>query len=132
MILLPADYVLLGLVVLLATLGLFRGISGTLAFVAACAVAAVAAVLAWPRTVGFTETLWIRICSTVLMTVVAFGLVRLIVKTFVNKMFAQPADALFGLVVGALLGGLVICGWALSGFHTEYSNLVGCVAGYLN
>ena len=64
-----------------------------------------------------------RAALTLVAALVAFGLVRLIVKKMVNGLLAQPADALFGFAIGLAMGLLLLAGWAYSGFHLEYSNL---------
>lgn len=129
--LLPADYVLGGLTVVMAVLGLFRGLSGTLAFFVACACASGVAVLGWPLSAGYTAVTWMRAAGVAVATLVVFGLVRLIVKKFVNGLLSQPSDALFGFVVGAAFGAAALAGWACSGYHLEYSNLAAKAAEYL-
>lgn len=119
----PADYVLGGITIVMAVMGLFRGFSGTLAFFTACAVAAVTAAVGWPFSQSVTPTMWMRAALTLVATLVAFGLARLIVKKLVNGLLAQPADALFGFVIGFAMGLLLLVGWAYSGFHLECSNL---------
>lgn len=128
---LPADYVLGGITVVMAVLGLFRGFSGTLAFFVAGAAAAAVAALGWPFSAGFTEEMWQRAAGVLVATLLGFGLVRLIVKRLVNGLLAQPTDAIFGFVIGAAFGVALLVGWAYSGFHLEYSNLATQVAAYL-
>ena len=69
-----------------------------------------------------------RGAATLVAALLAFGLVRLVVKRLVNGLLAQPSDALFGFAVGAGLGVLLLFAWAYSGFHLEYSNLATEVA----
>ena len=126
--LLPADYVVGGIVVVTAVLGLFRGFSGTLAFFIACAAAAVTGAFGWPYSASFTPVAWMRAAGTLVAVLLAFGIVRLIVKRLVNGLLAQPTDAIFGFLVGAAFGAAVLIGWAYSGFHLEYSNLATEVA----
>lgn len=128
---LPADYVLGGIAVVMAVLGLFRGFSGTLAFFVAGAAAAAVAALGWPFSASFTEVMWQRVAGVLVATLLGFGLVRLIVKRLVNGLLAQPTDAIFGFVIGAAFGAALLVGWAYSGFHLEYSNLATQVAAYL-
>ena len=39
---------------------------------------------------------------------VVFGLVRVVVGRIVSRLLSQPADSIFGLVLGAALGALLI------------------------
>lgn len=126
--LLPADYVVGGLVVVMAVLGLFRGASGTLAFFVACVCAALTVSLCWPLSESVTPVTWMRVAGTLLVTLIAFGVVRMLVKRFVNGLLAQPTDAILGFVMGAIMGALVLVGWGYSGWHLEYSNLAAKAA----
>lgn len=129
--LLPADYILGGLIIVMAVLGLFRGFSGTLAFFVACACAAAVGMACWPFSVNWTETLWMRAAITLVMTLLAFGLTRLAVKKLVNGLLAQPTDSILGAFLGVAFGVAVLVGWAYSGFYLEYSNLATQAAAYL-
>lgn len=129
--LLPGDYVLCGLTLVLAVTGLFRGFSGTLAFVLATVAAGGAGVLGWPYSASFTPVVWMRGAGTLVVTLLVFGLVRLTVKKLVNGLLAQPSDALFGAAIGALVGALLLCLWAYTGFHIEYSRLAQELAPYV-
>lgn len=129
--LLPADYVLCGLTLVMAVTGLFRGFSGTLAFVLASVSAVFAGCLGWPYSESFTPVLWMRGAGTLVGTLLVFGFVRLVVKKLVNGLLAQPSDALFGAVVGALVGVLLLVLWAYTGFHVEYSRLAQEIAPYV-
>ena len=129
--LLPADYALCGLTLVLAVTGLFRGFSGTLAFVLATASAILAGMFGWTYSESFTPVVWMRGAGTLIGTLLVFGLVRMIVKKLVNGLLAQPSDALFGMAIGALCGAVVLVAWASSGLYPEYSNLVKAVAPYV-
>ena len=129
--LLPADYALCGLTLVLAVTGLFRGFSGTLAFVLATASAVFAGMFGWAYSASFTPELWMRAAGTIVGTLLVFGLVRLLVKKFVNGLLAQPSDAVFGMAIGALWGAVVLVAWAYSGLYPGYSNLVRVVAPYV-
>jgi len=126
-----ADYVVGGLIIVTSVIGLFRGFSGALAFFIGCAAAAFAAAFSWPMSANFTQTPWTRAAVTLVATLVVFGLVRLIVKKFVNGLLAQPTDALLGALVGAMIGLSVLLGWAYYGKHLEYSNLALKAAEYM-
>lgn len=121
--LLPADYVLCGLAIVLCVTGLFRGFSGTLAFFAACAAAACTAAVAWPYTATLVEPTWQRGALALVATLLAFGVSRMIVKRCVNGLLAQPSDAIMGAIVGLVIGALIVAGWGFSGLGLEYSNL---------
>ena len=129
--LLPGDYVLCGLTLVMAVTGLFRGFSGTLAFVLATVAAGGVGILGWPYSESFTSVMWMRGAGTLVAVLLAFGLVRLIVKKLVNGLLAQPSDALFGALVGALVGVLLLGLWAYTGFHVELSRLAQELAPYV-
>lgn len=129
--LLPADYVLCGLVIVMALLGMFRGFSGTLAFVVGLCGAGAVAAAGWPYTQMISQTPMVRGASILVLTLLAFGLVRLIVKRCVNGLLAQPTDAIFGLIVGVATGVALIAAWAYSGFYLEYSVLASELARYV-
>ena len=129
--LLPADYVLCGVTLVMAVTGLFRGFSGTLAFMLATVAAAGAGFLGWPYSASFTPVLWMRGAGTLVGVLLVFGLVRLIVKKLVGGLLAQPSDALFGAVIGSLVGVLLLVIWSYTGFHIEYSNLAQEIAPYV-
>ena len=128
---LPADYALCGITIVMAVLGLFRGLSGTLGFVLAVIAAAFAGYFGWGCSANFTEVGWQRAAGVLVATLLVFGLVRLVVKKFVNVLVAQPSDAIFGFLIGAALGALVLAGWAHSGAYLEYSTLASMVAPYV-
>ena len=129
--LLPADYVLCGITLVMAVTGLFRGFSGTLAFMLATVAAVGAGFLGWPYSASFTPVLWMRGAGTLVGVLLVFGLVRLIVKKLVGGLLAQPSDALFGAVIGSLIGVLLLVIWSYTGFHIEYSNLAQEIAPYV-
>ena len=128
---LPADYALCGITVVMAVLGLFRGFSGTLGFVRGAVVAVFAASFGWAYSASFTDVAWQRGAGVLAVTLLAFGIVRLIVKKLVNGLLAQPSDAIFGFLVGAALGVLVLVAWAYSGVYLEYSTLAREVSAYV-
>lgn len=127
----PSDYALCGLTLTLVVLGLFRGFSGTLAFLLAVLAAAFAASFGWMYSASVTAVLWQRAAGTLVVTLLTFGLVRLVVKRLVNGLLAQPSDALFGALVGFCFGALVLVAWAHSGLYLEYSLLAREVASYV-
>ena len=127
----PADYALCGLAVVMAVTGLFRGFSGTLAFVLATVAAFFAATFGWTYSASLTDVLWMRGAGVLVATLLAFGFVRLLVKKTVNCLLAQPSDALLGCLLGVLLAALVLLAWARSGAYLEYSVLAPGLAGHV-
>ena len=115
----------------MAVLGLFRGFSGTLGFVLGAVAAACAASFGWAYSVSFTDVAWQRGAGVLVATLLAIGIVRLIVKKLVNGLLAQPSDAIFGFLVGAALGVLILAAWAYSGAYLEYSTLAREVSAYV-
>ena len=128
---LPADYALCGITVVMAVLGLFRGFSGTLGFVLGAVAAVFAASFGWAYSVSFTDVAWQRGAGVLVVTLLAFGIVRLIVKRLVNGLLAQPSDAIFGFLIGAALGVLILAAWAYSGAYLDYSFLAKEAAAYV-
>ena len=100
----PADYAICGITIVMAVLGLFRGFSGTLGFVLGAVAAAFAASFGWAYSASFTDVAWQRGAGVLVVTLLAFGIVRLIVKKLVNGLLAQPSDAIFGFLIGVALG----------------------------
>ncbi len=129
--LLPADYVLCGLTLGLAILGLFRGLSGTLAFLLATVAAALVGMFGWSYSASLTSVMWIRGGGTLTSLLLAFGIVRLVVRKLVGGLLAQPSDAIFGFLIGVGVGILLLLAWAHSGFYLDYSNLARAVADYV-
>ena len=128
---LPADYALCGITVVMAVLGLFRGFSGTLGFVLGVIAAAFVGSFGWTYSLSFTAVTWQRGTGVLVAALLAFGLVRLIVKKLVNGLLAQPSDAIFGFLIGAALGVLILVAWAYSGAYLEYSTLAKEAAAYV-
>lgn len=120
---LPADWALAAFVVSMTVMGLFRGFSGTLAFMIALALAGVTAFHVWDLSLNFTDVLWMRGAIVLISTLLAFGIVRVIIKKLVNGLLSQPADAIFGAIAGLAAALLVIFAWAHTAFHLEYSNI---------
>jgi uncharacterized membrane protein required for colicin V production len=129
--LLPADYVLAALVMVLSVTGLFRGFSGTLAFVLAAAAAGAAGTLVWSWSGAFLDEAWMRYAVVLVSSLLAFGIVRVVVKKLVDGLLAQPGDAIFGFLAGLALGAGAVLLWAHSGMFVEYSNIVGAVRQFL-
>lgn len=128
----PADYVLGGIALVMAVTGLFRGFSGTLAFVLAVAAAVGMGVFGWSYSADFVLAVWMRIAGLLVLVLLTFGLVRALVKKVVNGILAQPSDALFGMLIGVAFGALLVVVWAWSGLYLDYSALAKFVAACLN
>lgn len=120
---LPADWALAAATLAMAVLGLFRGFSGTVAFIAGLAAAFFAGAFAWTALETHLPVEWQRIAASFTGALLAFGLVRIIVKKLVNGLLAQPTDSLLGFLCGAACGVLALLAWAFSGYYLEYSNL---------
>ena len=99
-----ADYVIMSVSVVAGILGLFIGFSGTMAFLAATVVSALAGKLAWAMSAEFLATNWTRGLATVIATLLVFGLVRWGVRKIVNGLLRQPADSIFGFLTAAITG----------------------------
>ena len=112
----------------LAVMGLFRGFSGSLAFVAATAAAVVAGFAGWPLSERWLTAAWARGAATLVAVLLVFGFVRLVIKKTVNRLLSQPSDAIFGMLVGLALGVLLLAVWAYSGFFVEYSSIASRAA----
>lgn len=110
---LPADYVILGAAAVAAVFGLFGGFSGALAFLAGTVGAAVSGRVAWAASIGWFDAAWARALASLALALVAFGLVRKVVRLVVHGILAQPGDAVFGFLVAAA-GGLAL---ALAGAY---------------
>lgn len=101
---LPADYVILGVAAVAAFFGLVGGFSGALAFLAGTVGGAAAGRLAWSASLAWFDAAWARALASLALALVAFGLVRKIVRLVVHNILAQPGDAIFGFLVAAVSG----------------------------
>lgn len=103
-----ADYVLLALSCFFVILGVFRGVSGFFSLVSGSIVSFASSVFLWPVICGRFASPWVRAALVILAALVVFGLVRVVVGRIVSRLLSQPADSIFGLVLGAALGALLI------------------------
>lgn len=103
-----ADYVLLALSCFFVILGVFRGVSGFFSLVSGSIVSFASSVFLWPVICGRFASPWVRVALIILAALVVFGLVRVVVGRIVSRLLSQPADSIFGLVLGAALGALLI------------------------
>lgn len=129
--LLPADYALCALAVAMAVTGLFRGFSGTLAFALACVAGGTAGIFGWDYSAELTQVVWMRGGGTLVFALLAFGLVRILVRKLVGGLLAQPSDALFGMLTGVAIGVMLPLAWGYAGIGLEYSNLAAAAADYV-
>ena len=74
------DYVVLTITLVSTILGLFIGFSGALAFFCALGSAAAVAKLAWAFSADYLTADWSRALATLVITLLAFGLVRMIIR----------------------------------------------------
>jgi len=141
----PLDFVVIGGLILLAGIGLFRGLSGELGSLVgfAAAIAAGCCLIGVARTCttsfGFGE--YASAAAYVLnfvFALLAFGLARMIVARFVSLLVPQPTNAILGMLGGVLKGLLAIGllagagymrpGTYSTGFLAEHSSLVRMAA----
>lgn len=113
-----ADYVILVIAVGSAVLGLFIGFSGALAFLAGLVVAGIVGKIGWAFSADYLDAQWSRGLVTLVVTLLCFGLVRIIVKKCVHGLLAQPADAIFGSLTAFISGASVslVIAWLLTHF----------------
>ncbi len=126
-----ADYVICGVAVVFAILGLFRGFSGTLGFLLGFVAAISLSTFGWAYSVSLTETLWVRALATLVAALLAFGLVRFLVKRLVNGLLSQPTDAIFGLVTGVAFVAVLLALWLRTGIYTDSSAILAQVSKWL-
>ena len=97
-----SDYVILGVSLAAAILGIFGGFSGALAFFAGVCAAVGALRFGWDFLAERIVTPWLLVVAALVVSLVAFGIVRLVVKKSVKNLLAQPADAIFGALTAAV------------------------------
>ncbi len=103
------DYIIIASAFAVAVMGSFGGFSGSLAFLLASIAGGFTGKVGWGMSADFISGAWGRVVAVMVASLVVFGLVRLIVRKLVAGLLAQPADAIFGFLVGLLTG------FALSG-----------------
>jgi len=102
-----ADYVLGAVTLVAAILGMFGGFSGALGFCAGVAAAGAAGKFGYGYVAAYCSTQWMSALATLVISLVAFGVARAIVRRIVKGLLAQPADAIFGFLVAAVTGAAV-------------------------
>ncbi len=113
------DYVLIASSLAMAIVGAFGGFSGALAFLLGSVAGGAAAKFSWDFACGAIENVPVGALVVVAAAIVAFGIVRAIVRKVVSGMLAQPGDAIFGFVTGAVTG-LAIAGAIMTVAGPEY------------
>jgi len=113
-----ADFILVCVAAAGLILGGFAGFSGALSFVIASGAAFLAGRLFWPWSVAFLAQDWARALATLVAVLLIFGIVRWVVRKLVGLALAQPADFIFGALVGGVAAGAlsVACAWGLARF----------------
>ena len=139
----PLDFILLGGAILLAGIGLFRGLSGELGSLAGFAAASLSGFLLIGCARACAAWLGLENCVAAyvvnfVFALVSFGSVRWIVAKFVSVLVPQPTNAFLGMlsglfksavVIGLLTGvGLVPAGTYSTGFFAAHSTIVRQVA----
>ena len=143
----PLDFVLIGGVILLAGIGLYRGLSGELGSVAGFTAASLAGfcLLDAARTCAASFGFGNYLAPTAyvidfVFALVAFGVARWLVAKFVSVLVPQPTNAFLGMlgglfkgavVIGLLTGvGLMQAGTYSTGFFATHSAVVREVAAW--
>jgi hypothetical protein len=98
------DYAIIASSVAVATVGAFGGFSGSLAFLLASVAGGFAGKTGWTLIADYIPATWGRAVAVLALGLVVFGIVRLVVRKLVAGLLAQPADAIFGFLTGALTG----------------------------
>ena len=99
-----AEYVILAATLGAAVIGLFIGFSGSLAFLFASLAASATAHFGWTMAAESLPDVWTRGAAVAVAALLAFGIVRWIVKKTVHGVMAQPGDAIFGALVAGAVG----------------------------
>ena len=143
----PLDFVLLGGVLLLAGIGLFRGLSGELGSIAGFAAAILAGFCLLDVARACAVSLGIENYATALAYVidfvfglVSFGSVRWLVAKFVSVLVPQPTNAFLGMLGGLFKSAVILClltgvglmqaGTYSTGFFATHSVIIKEIAGW--
>ena len=129
--LLPVDYILLGFVFFTMVTGGVCGLSGIVAFASALGLSAFSAVMLWPFALARFDSHWAAALAVFVAAIIAYAIVRAILKKTVNVMVSQPSDSILGMLVGLLLAAGFVYAWARIGFFAEHSSIVTGVAAYV-
>lgn len=107
----------------MAVMGLFRGLSGALAFLSAVISAGAVATFGWDASSRWLVEIWSRGAATLIAALLAFGIVRALVKKLAGSILSQPSDSIFGFILGLAMGALLAVVWAYLNIHLEYSSI---------
>ena len=99
-----AEYVIFAATLGAAVVGLFVGFSGSLAFLAGSLAASATARFGWAMAAEHIPNVWARGVAMSVAALLAFGIIRWIVKKMVHGLVAQPGDAIFGAIVAGAVG----------------------------
>lgn len=149
MVLQPLDFAIVGVVILLSGIGLFRGLSGELGSLAGFAAASIAGIFlieAARDCAAFCAPSFglgnyvgpLAYIIDFVFALVAFGLVRWVVAKFVSLLVPQPTNAFLGMLGGLLKSAVVLCllsgvglmqaGTYSSGFFATHSVIIKEIA----
>lgn len=143
----PVDFVLMGVTILLAGIGLFRGFSGELGSLAGFAAAAAAGFFLFGAAqtcavaAGFTDFAQpAAYAIDFVFALLAFGIVRAVTAKGVSVLVPQPTNAILGALGGLAKSALVLAvltgigflppGRYATGFFASRSVIVGTVAAW--
>lgn len=138
----PLDYAYLSIAAVCVVVGLVRGLSGCLAFVAAVATALCSARPIYALAGGMGCAGGWQWVAAVVGVLVAAAVVRFVVARFVSVCVPQPFDAILGACTGVLLAllltaastviGFAVTGRFSGGFPAEKSVLAARAGGWLD
>ena len=104
MTLTPPDYAIICSALAVAIIGAFGGFSGSLAFLLASVAGGAVGKFGWGFSAHHLNSEWSRAVAVLAASLTVFGLVRWAVRKMVAGLLAQPADAIFGFLTGAVTG----------------------------
>ena len=118
-----ADYVFLLAATLFVIAGLFRGLSGFFAFVAALVASTVVSISLWPLICLSFADVFVRGAVAAVGAIIVFGIVRFLVKFILRKIISQPSDSIVGMVFALLLSVALLYVASASAIVREHSAL---------
>jgi uncharacterized membrane protein required for colicin V production len=130
--LLILDWLFIAIALIFSITGAFRGLSGTIAFVAAFSVSLASYYYFWPLSSEYFDSVPVRILVVMAVLLIVFGIVRLILKKTINVLISQPSDSIFGFLTGFALAFAILFVWVRSNLYLEFSYIATQLAQYLN
>lgn len=118
-----ADYIYLVAAAFFVIAGLFRGLSGFFAFVAALVASAALSFYFWPVICLKFGDVFLRSAVTAVGAILVFGIVRFVVKFVLRKIISQPSDSIVGMVFALVLSAAFLYVASSSPIVREYSSL---------